>query len=122
MSNNRPSMKRLAAQNYHKKDRNRDKKGGVAGEIQGSSEEDDLRIHEDMEGSSDGQIVVQGQDHSHIQPLVPSSQPQAKECVVRWERFLPLRSLKVLLVESDDSTRHVVCALLQNCGYEGKYI
>eukprot|EP00850_Spirogloea_muscicola_P003227 SM000013S26396 [mRNA] locus=s13:150646:155761:- [translate_table: standard] len=37
---------------------------------------------------------------------------------VCWETFLPQRHLKVLLVEDDDSTRHVVCALLRNCNYE----
>lgn len=36
-----------------------------------------------------------------------------------WEAFLPRGSLRVLLVEDDDSTRHVVAALLRNCGYEG---
>ncbi|KAJ7530831.1 hypothetical protein O6H91_03G124400 [Diphasiastrum complanatum] len=35
-----------------------------------------------------------------------------------WENFLPQRNLRVLLVEDDDSTRHVVGALLRNCGYE----
>eukprot|EP00850_Spirogloea_muscicola_P011065 SM000067S20342 [mRNA] locus=s67:480674:484353:- [translate_table: standard] len=35
-----------------------------------------------------------------------------------WESFLPQRHLKVLLVEDDDSTRHVVGALLRNCNYE----
>ncbi|KAK1320217.1 Two-component response regulator-like PRR73 [Acorus calamus] len=43
---------------------------------------------------------------------------QQQGSVVSWERFLPLRSLKVLLVENDDSTRHVVSALLRNCSYE----
>uniref|UniRef100_A0A7N1A746 Uncharacterized protein n=1 Tax=Kalanchoe fedtschenkoi TaxID=63787 RepID=A0A7N1A746_KALFE len=38
--------------------------------------------------------------------------------IVSWSKFLPFRSLKVLVVESDDSTRHVVGALLKNCGYE----
>lgn len=37
---------------------------------------------------------------------------------VQWERILPVRTLKVLLVESDDSTRQVVSALLRNCSYE----
>ncbi|GAB2300536.1 Two-component response regulator-like [Dionaea muscipula] len=37
---------------------------------------------------------------------------------VCWERFLNVRSLRVLLVENDDSTRHVVSALLRNCSYE----
>ncbi|KAJ7522711.1 hypothetical protein O6H91_18G023800 [Diphasiastrum complanatum] len=35
-----------------------------------------------------------------------------------WENFLPHRNLRILLVEDDDSTRHVVGALLRNCGYE----
>ncbi|GER28665.1 pseudo-response regulator 7-like protein [Striga asiatica] len=38
--------------------------------------------------------------------------------VVCWERFLHVRSIRVLLVENDDSTRHVVTALLRNCNYE----
>lgn len=48
------------------------------------------------------------------------SQVQAQGPIIRWERFLPLRSLKVLLVENDDSTRQVVSALLRNCSYEGQ--
>ena len=51
-------------------------------------------------------------------PLLPKQQPP-QGAMVRWERFLHVRSLKVLLVESDDSTRHVVTALLRNCSYEG---
>jgi pseudo-response regulator 7 len=37
-----------------------------------------------------------------------------------WESFLLQRTLRVLLVEDDDSTRHVVGALLRNCNYEGR--
>ena len=51
-------------------------------------------------------------------PQVPQQQ-QPQGTMVCWERFLHLRSLKVLLVENDDSTRHVVTALLRNCSYEG---
>ncbi|XP_078434390.1 two-component response regulator-like APRR9 [Wolffia australiana] len=47
--------------------------------------------------------------------LVGSSQ---KRRVIRWERFLPRRSLRVLLVEPDDSTRHIVTALLRKCSYQ----
>ncbi|XP_039117138.1 two-component response regulator-like APRR9 isoform X3 [Dioscorea cayenensis subsp. rotundata] len=36
---------------------------------------------------------------------------------VRWDRFLPRPSIRVLLVEHDDSTRHIVAALLRKCGY-----
>ncbi|CAM8970910.1 unnamed protein product [Rhodiola kirilowii] len=38
--------------------------------------------------------------------------------IVCWNKFLPFRSLRVLVVESDDSTRQVVGALLKKCGYE----
>ncbi|KAL2992383.1 hypothetical protein AAZX31_10G046000 [Glycine max] len=44
--------------------------------------------------------------------------PQPQGAIICWERFLHIRSLKVLLVEIDDSTRHVVTALLRNCSYE----
>ncbi|KAL5204458.1 hypothetical protein ABZP36_009329 [Zizania latifolia] len=37
--------------------------------------------------------------------------------VIRWDQILPRRSLRVLLVEHDDSTRQVVTALLRKCGY-----
>lgn len=49
----------------------------------------------------------------------PDVQEQPQGASVCWERFLHLRSLKVLLVENDDSTRHIVTALLRNCSYEG---
>lgn len=39
--------------------------------------------------------------------------------VVRWERFLPRMVLRVLLVEADDSTRHIISALLRKCSYKG---
>ncbi|KAI5071236.1 hypothetical protein GOP47_0013487 [Adiantum capillus-veneris] len=35
-----------------------------------------------------------------------------------WERFLPKRPLRVLVVEDDSSTRQIICALLSKCGYE----
>ncbi|EPS71694.1 hypothetical protein M569_03065, partial [Genlisea aurea] len=44
--------------------------------------------------------------------------PSSQGNVLFWERFLHVRSIKVLLVENDDSTRHVVTALLRNCNYE----
>ncbi|CAJ1968437.1 unnamed protein product [Sphenostylis stenocarpa] len=53
-------------------------------------------------------------ESSSIQQHIP--QPQG--ALICWERFLHIRSLKVLLVENDDSTRHVVTALLRNCSYE----
>ncbi|KAI3819001.1 hypothetical protein L1987_12823 [Smallanthus sonchifolius] len=37
---------------------------------------------------------------------------------VRWEKFLPKMVLRVLLVEADDSTRHLITALLRKCSYK----
>ncbi|OIS98048.1 PREDICTED: two-component response regulator-like APRR7 isoform X2 [Nicotiana attenuata] len=45
-------------------------------------------------------------------------QQQSQGSAVCWEQFLHVTSIKVLLVENDDSTRHVVSALLRNCNYE----
>ena len=39
--------------------------------------------------------------------------------VVRWEKFLPKMVMRVLLVESDDSTRQLITALLRKCSYKG---
>lgn len=39
--------------------------------------------------------------------------------VVSWEKFMPKIALKVLLVEADDSTRHIISALLRKCSYKG---
>ncbi|KAF8096021.1 hypothetical protein N665_0319s0039 [Sinapis alba] len=44
-----------------------------------------------------------------------SQQTQATVC---WERFLHVRTIRVLLVENDDCTRYIVTALLRNCSYE----
>ncbi|KAK8550961.1 hypothetical protein V6N13_119462 [Hibiscus sabdariffa] len=49
---------------------------------------------------------------------VSEATQQPRGSVIRWDRFLPFETIKVLLVENDDSTRHVVSALLQNCSYE----
>ncbi|KAK9057909.1 hypothetical protein SSX86_022748 [Deinandra increscens subsp. villosa] len=58
------------------------------------------------------QVVV------HVAAQVPQQQPRGP--LVQWERFLQVRSIKVMLVENDDCTRHIVTALLCNCNYEDK--
>ncbi|KAL8149861.1 hypothetical protein AgCh_006759 [Apium graveolens] len=45
-------------------------------------------------------------------------QQRSQGSMVHWETFLHISSIKVLLVENDDSTRHVVAALLRNLNYE----
>lgn len=45
--------------------------------------------------------------------------PRAEQRIIRWDRFLPWRFLRVLLVEHDDSTRQIVTVLLRKCSYQG---
>ncbi|PKA66924.1 Two-component response regulator-like PRR73 [Apostasia shenzhenica] len=89
---------------------------GIAGEGLGLSEEDESRINEAAVDVSEGHGVETAQV-TH-QPGLQKQQHQLLGPIVRWERFLPVRTLKVLLVENDDSTRQVVGALLRNCSYE----
>ncbi|MQL77333.1 hypothetical protein Taro_009726 [Colocasia esculenta] len=111
----------------------------VVGEGQGLSERDESMINV-REGVNDGcgggddgpvrqtevhisrpqlQQQPQHQDRQQQQQVLQPPPPPPPPCpVVRWERFLPVRTLKVLLVENDDSTRQVVSALLRNCSYE----
>lgn len=49
---------------------------------------------------------------------VHEQKQRSQGSLVNWERFLHIRTIKVLLVENDDSTRHVVAALLRNLNYE----
>lgn len=51
---------------------------------------------------------------------VQHKQQQPLSTTVCWARFLHVESIRVLLVENDDSTRHIVTALLRNCNYEGR--
>lgn len=92
---------------------------GVVGDGQalGSTEEDESRINEVSQDVSNGPRGLV-QVHDGLQ-ILQQQQQQQQGPVICWERFLPTRSLKVLLVENDDSTRQVVSALLRNCSYEG---
>ncbi|KAJ6720338.1 TWO-COMPONENT RESPONSE REGULATOR [Salix viminalis] len=79
--------------------------------------EGECQINEDEKDVNDKGIKLL-QVQTDAQAVIQSQQQQSQGPLVRWERFLPRQSLKVLLVENDDSTRHVVSALLRNCGYE----
>ncbi|KAG2639298.1 hypothetical protein PVAP13_2NG610075 [Panicum virgatum] len=78
---------------------------GVAGDYGLQQGEDDLRSS-DPDGPLSGPTagLQQGDMENHQQ--------------VCWERVLQKKTIKVLLVESDDSTRQVVSALLRHCMYE----
>ncbi|XP_047325078.1 two-component response regulator-like PRR37 [Impatiens glandulifera] len=105
--------KGLAEHSHHKLDDRREVRGGATGEGQGLSEEDESRVNGDNEREK-----CECLDMARTSSVQQRSLQQSQGSVVHWERFLPLRSLKVLLVENDDSTRHVVSALLRNCSYE----
>ncbi|MBA0687824.1 hypothetical protein Goari_015326 [Gossypium aridum] len=86
---------------------------GVVAEELGTLEGDDLKVDKIAQNVKDCHVgVVQAPAVLQIQQQQPQS---ASGC---WERFLHQASIKVLLVENDDSTRHVVAALLRNCRYE----
>lgn len=52
--------------------------------------------------------------------LLQQQQQRSQGSSPNWETYLHIRTIKVLLVENDDSTRHVVAALLRNLNYEGQ--
>lgn len=83
--------------------------GANVGEGQGSLKDDELKVSEEITiGGETGQGSWETQHHHQ----------QSQGTPFCWERFLHIRTIKVLLVENDDSTRHVVAALLRNCNYE----
>lgn len=91
-------------------------KDGTCGDRQSISCNDGVRLTDTLINGNTELVDVQPVQTTLQQEPQGVQVPQYS--VVRWERFLPLRSLKVLLVENDDSTRHVVSALLRNCSYE----
>nr|XP_034928833.1 two-component response regulator-like PRR37 isoform X3 [Populus alba] len=107
----------FADQNHILEDEQKKIRDGIMGEDQELSEEGESQMNEDEKDVND-----KGMESLQVltvaQVVIQSQQQQSQGPLVHWERFLPRRSLKVLLVENDDSTRHVVSALLRNCGYE----
>lgn len=95
---------------------------GIVGEGQGLSEEDECRIDKLAIDRKDGReaavaaVALQASLRKHQEQ---QQQQLPTGPAVLWEKILPVRTLKVLLVESDYSTRQVVSALLRNCSYEG---
>ena len=81
---------------------------------QGDDESRTSRIDENVQDRCN-QVAVE------VNPNAPPQAPpqQLQGSFVHWERFLHVRSIKVMLVEDDDCTRHIVTALLRNCNYEG---
>ncbi|XP_048139357.1 two-component response regulator-like PRR73 [Rhodamnia argentea] len=84
-----------------------------------SSEEDNSKSNDVTEyGNVCPSLDIQAHDGFQVQAQQPQGPQQPHGPTVLWETFLPIKTVKVLLVENDDSTRQVVSALLRNCGYE----
>nr|XP_043631673.1 two-component response regulator-like APRR7 isoform X2 [Erigeron canadensis] len=88
---------------------------GFVGNGPGLQEDNELRSSkvDSKEQNGFNQVAL----HGNAPPQAPPQLPQGS--LVHWEKFLHVRSIKVLLVENDDCTRHIVTALLRNCNYEG---
>ncbi|KAF3331685.1 two-component response regulator-like PRR37 isoform X2 [Carex littledalei] len=84
---------------------------------EGGSEEDESRVNR-PEKVQNGHACPG--DAPQLPGLQSGTEKQGQQHLgpVQWERFLPVKTLKVLLVENDDSTRQIVTALLRNCSYE----
>ncbi|CAN0911303.1 Two-component response regulator-like APRR5 [Linum grandiflorum] len=72
-------------------------------ELKQSNTEEDM----DMERSCNEEIGLESEKGSN----------RSKCFTVSWEKLLPKMKLRVLLVESDVSTRQIVAALLRKCSY-----
>ncbi|XP_008792544.2 two-component response regulator-like PRR37 isoform X2 [Phoenix dactylifera] len=116
VSPNGAGNKAMPELNYHIRDEHNEVIDGIMREGQGLSGGDESRINEAAEDLNNDQEGYGAVPVAHQSG--PRKQQQSPGPIIRWERFLPVRSLKVLLVENDDSTRQVVSALLRNCNYE----
>ncbi|CAA7410793.1 unnamed protein product [Spirodela intermedia] len=65
-----------------------------------------------------GEVVVSGGADARAEKRMEKAGEEPRERMVRWEKFLPRMSLRVLLVEADDSTRQIIAALLRKCSYK----
>ncbi|KAL6291740.1 hypothetical protein ACE6H2_009250 [Prunus campanulata] len=77
------------------------------GEAVLSSEDMEAKLKAEGEAKKDG---------------VESEKKDGGECdssvgTMRWDKLLPTMNMRVLLVEADDSTRHIIAALLRKCSY-----
>lgn len=72
-----------------------------------------------MAASSEEVMIVKETGGGTQTEIKKNDGEEATANVLRWEKFLPRMVLRVLLVESDDSTRQIITALLRKCSYKG---
>lgn len=108
--------------NEEKEAQGEDKNGedGILVQRRGPVQVSDLNVDAAEQVETNGATSGSGLQGSGIMQV--QQQQQSQGTGVCWERFLHVRTIRVLLVENDDSTRHVVTALLKNCNYEGRQL
>lgn len=84
-----------------------------------TSRDEKFQQPSNVKDEHEGGVNVGVGNGSGSQINVPHQQLQPQGSLSHWDSFLHVRSIKVMLVENDDSTRHIVTALLRNCNYEG---
>eukprot|EP00262_Sarcandra_glabra_P011689 TRINITY_DN2860_c0_g5_i1.p1 TRINITY_DN2860_c0_g5~~TRINITY_DN2860_c0_g5_i1.p1 ORF type:complete len:716 (-),score=142.02 TRINITY_DN2860_c0_g5_i1:468-2615(-) len=66
-----------------------------------------------------GEVVMSGEEDREVVLEEEEREKEVKnDKVLRLESILPRMVLRVLLVESDDSTRQIIAALLRKCNYK----
>ncbi|KAJ7535126.1 hypothetical protein O6H91_12G019200 [Diphasiastrum complanatum] len=85
---------------------------------EGRDGETRIKVEEEHKDEAESEATLQKQVMLSLAPQYQHLHREQQGVIAGWEGFIPQQHLRVLLVESDDSTRHVVCALLRNCGYE----
>lgn len=63
-----------------------------------------------------GEVVISSEEEEVVKMVEKRNDDGGG--IVKWERFLPKMSMRVLLVEADDSTRQIIAALLRKCSYK----
>ncbi|KAJ0045608.1 hypothetical protein Pint_04265 [Pistacia integerrima] len=70
-----------------------------------------------------GEVVLSSEEAMAMEMELETKKNETKKDgsseVVRWERFLPRMVLRVLLVEANDSARHIIFVPLRKCSYTG---
>lgn len=74
---------------------------------------------EDMEAKSWNEIEMAETESGTTMKMKKDGCGSSGAGMMRWEKFLPRMTMRVLLVEADDSTRQIISALLRKCSYKG---
>lgn len=81
-------------------------------------EDDDLLLQRSSDPDGGALLPAEPPPQEQEEDDVDNREEEQQQEVACWERFLQKKTIRVLLVENDESTRKVVSALLRCCMYE----